>query len=158
MTIYSGNPIIIKGAALEDFLPTPVDFLSESHAMALCFSLAWLVYLLVILKNQASYHQIPSKTSKYSAIALTITMFIITFILESKYTYMLSYKIGNIVKKYVSINFFYNNNWSLLIDFVNYTFYFVLLATIYVSWKSCRGLAINIDRIFHSIISLHKHV
>lgn len=144
---------------LQDFLPTPVTFLKESHALDVASLLLGVLVVYALLHNHKHTKDRPiPKWARYLGMLFAIVLLASTHWLSITYRWKLAEVLGAFIKSQLIPLYQWNSVWNSIGLIANVTYWTLLLGLIVYIWRARMSLGAGVLRMSHLFSSANERV
>jgi general stress protein CsbA len=145
--------------ALQDFLPTPVTFLKESHALDVASLVFGVLVVYALLHNHKHTKDRPiPKWARYLGMVFAIVLLASSHWLTIAYRWKLAEVLGAFIKSQLIPLYQSNSVWNSIGLIANITYWALLLGLIVYIWRARMSLGAGVLRLSHLFSAANERV
>jgi hypothetical protein len=159
MSLYLGTENVgTKSFSLQDFLPTPITFLRESHAIesaSLILGLA--VVWLVLLRYTNHPHSAP-RSARYAGMALAMAILVAANWLAFQFKWAFAIYFGEALMAQLSPLKQHSMIWDTVAKVANFSYYSILVGLFFLIWLRRETLGRGVLQIISIVKGVNSKV
>ena len=159
MPIYTEGQVGPGQSTLQDFLPTPVTFLRDSHALDVASLLFGALVVYAFLHNRTHNKDcVVPRWARYIGMGLAAMLLAAAHWLAIAYRWQLSQVLRTFIKAQLAPVYQWNTVWSSIGLLANVAYWALLLAFLVYLWRARVSLGAGVVRLLRFFTSANERV